>query len=107
MDNQIAPPLKKERNAKLIEISEKVSMEFKLKMAGSHQRVLVEEPAFVCDCQNVRNHILRPDEVLWKGHTSNFMCVYFAAPKDIDLSNTFVDVKIGAPYEDGVFARKE
>lgn len=107
MDNQIAPPLKKERNAKLIEVSEKASMEFKLKMMGSHQRILVEEPAFICDCANVVNHVLKPNERLWKGHASNFMCVYFAADKDEDLSNKFVNVKIGAPYDDGVFARKE
>ena len=107
MDNQIAPPIKKARNLKLIEVSEQIALEFKQKMMGSKQRILAEEVVPVCDCKEVTSLILKKDEVLWKGHASNFMTVYFAANKDDDLSNTFINVKIGVPYEDGVFARKE
>jgi len=107
MDNQVSPPVKKERNARLIEISEETSFEFKQKMLGSKERILVEEPAISCACSEVSRLIQRDDEILWKGHASNFMTVYFTANKDEDLSNTFVNVKIGVPFEDGVFARKE
>ncbi|MDO5331995.1 MAG: tRNA (N(6)-L-threonylcarbamoyladenosine(37)-C(2))-methylthiotransferase MtaB [Bacillota bacterium] len=107
MENQISAPVKKARNAKLIEIADQISLEFKQKMLGSVQRILVEEIVPVCDCKEVSNLIVKKDEVLWKGHASNFMTVYFTASRNEDLSNTFINVKIGAPYEDGVFARKE
>lgn len=107
MENQVPTPIKKERNQKLIEHSNEASNRFRLKMIGTTQKVLVEEIVPVCDCSEVTHLITKMDEVLWKGHCSNFMTVYFTAKVGIDLSNKFINVKIKAPYEDGVFARKE
>jgi len=109
MDGQISPPEKKRRNKLLIAASEEASIEFSRKMLGTTQRVLCEEiaPKDPCECCNLRSRILKSGEVLWRGHASNFMTVYFGAEEGLDLSNRFIDVKIGAPYSDGVFGRKE
>ncbi len=86
MAGQIAPQIKKERNRRLIEHSDSVSKRFRGQLAGSAQRVLAEER----------------DGGLWKGHASNFCPVYFEAPKNIELSNRFVDIMIKDIYKDGI-----
>ncbi len=86
LPGQISPQVKKERNRRLIELSDKVSEHFRGQLAGSVQRVLAEEQG----------------GGLWKGHASNFCPVYFEAPKNIELSNRFVDIMITEVYSDGV-----
>ncbi|MCQ2552180.1 MAG: MiaB/RimO family radical SAM methylthiotransferase [Clostridia bacterium] len=111
MENQISPPVKKERNRRLINAAEEAANNFKFKMVGSVQRVLAEElapkPEECGGCDELSGLLLKKGELLWRGHASNFMDVYFAAKEGEDLSNTFVNVKIAAPYADGVFGRKE
>lgn len=89
MEGQVAPQVKKERNHRLIELSDEVSARFRAKMAGSVQRVLAEELS----------------GQYWKGHASNFCPVYFSADKNIDLSGRFVDIIIDDVYKDGVKGR--
>lgn len=96
MPDQIAPPVKKQRNKELIECAEDVSRQFRASMTGSVQRVLAEETE-------------RTEEgLLWKGHCSNYCTVYFRDPSMHDanrpasLENQWINVKIDAVYRDGV-----
>lgn len=91
MDNQIAPPIKKERNKRLIEYSEKVSEDFRRGLIGKAQKVLAEE---------------KTEKGLWKGHADNFTTVYFSSDAD-DISGTFLTLVPYDVYEDGVIGRKE
>ncbi|MBQ2228136.1 MAG: tRNA (N(6)-L-threonylcarbamoyladenosine(37)-C(2))-methylthiotransferase MtaB [Firmicutes bacterium] len=96
MPDQIAPPVKKQRNKELIAVAEDVSKQFRSSMIGSVQRVLAEEAEETGQGR------------LWKGHCSNFCTVYFRDPSMTDpsraasLENQWIDVKVEAVYEDGV-----
>ena len=96
MPDQIAPPVKKQRNKELIAVAEDVSKQFRSSMIGSVQRVLAEEAEETGQGR------------LWKGHCSNFCTVYFHDPSMTDpsraasLENQWIDVKVEAVYEDGV-----
>ena len=96
MPDQIAPPVKKQRNRDLIECAEAVSRQFRARMIGSVQRVLAEE-------------LEQTEEgSFWKGHCSNFCTVYFRDPsmRDVNrfasLENQWINVRIDAVYRDGV-----
>ncbi|MCQ2560487.1 MAG: tRNA (N(6)-L-threonylcarbamoyladenosine(37)-C(2))-methylthiotransferase MtaB [Clostridia bacterium] len=93
MDGQIAPPVKKERNKRLIAAAEIVSEKFRKSMVGSTQKVLAEE------------QIETPEGMLWRGHADNFCMVYFADCGKIE--NEFVNIKIDRVFQDGVLGRKE
>ncbi len=95
MDGQIAPPVKKERNKRLIEFSEGVSVRFRQGMSGKLFRVLAEEQV----CIEGRQY--------WKGRASDFCAVYFAGDGSKDLTNTFIDIRAERPFQDGIFGRKE
>ena len=92
MDGQIAPPVKKERNKKLIALAEEVSAGFRSSMIGIPQRVLAEEKG--------------PDG-LWRGHADNFTEIHFLEESGNDISNTFVTVIPALLYEEGLLGRKE
>ena len=92
MDGQVAPSVKKERNRRLIEFADIVSLRFRLGLAGTPQRVLAEE---------------KTEEGLWRGHTSNFTVIYFPEKDGVDISNTFIDVIAGKPYQDGVLGERK
>ena len=92
MEGQIAPPVKKERNKRLIALGEEVSEEFRSSLTGIPQRVLAEEKG--------------PDG-LWRGHADNFTEIYFLEESGEDISNTFVTVIPALPYEEGLLGRKE
>ena len=92
MADQIAPPVKKERNKKLIAVADEVSAEFRKSLIGIPQRVLAEEKG--------------PDG-LWRGHADNFTELYFLDDSGYDISNTFVTVIPALPYEEGLLGRKE
>ena len=89
MEGQLPPHVKKERNARLGELSEKLSLEFRKSMEGSFQRVLTEERVSV----DGREYI--------KGHASNYCPVYIPAEAAI-TDNEFIDVRAGEPIADGV-----
>lgn len=93
LPNQIAPPVKKERNRRLIEASEGISEAFRAKMIGSSQKVLAEE------------QVDTPEGKLWRGHADNFCMVYFSDWGKIE--NEFVNIKIDRVFRDGVLGRKE
>ncbi|MBR6351910.1 MAG: tRNA (N(6)-L-threonylcarbamoyladenosine(37)-C(2))-methylthiotransferase MtaB [Firmicutes bacterium] len=96
MDGQIDMQEKKERNRRLIEFADGVSLRFREGLTGTVQRVLAEEP----------DSDLMPDGTpVWKGHASNYTVVYF--PSDIDTEGEFADIIIEKPWKDGVFGRKE
>ncbi|MBR5640982.1 MAG: tRNA (N(6)-L-threonylcarbamoyladenosine(37)-C(2))-methylthiotransferase MtaB [Firmicutes bacterium] len=96
MPDQIAPPVKKQRNKELIELAETVSRQFRSAMIGSVQRVLAEETEQT------------EQGLLWKGHCSNYCTVYFRDPsmhdayRPVSLENQWINVKIDAVYRDGV-----
>ena len=92
MDGQIAPPVKKERNKRLIALAEEVSDGFRSSMIGIPQRVLAEEKG--------------PDG-LWRGHGDNFTEIHFLEESGNDISNTFVTVIPALLYEEGLLGRKE
>lgn len=93
MDGQIAPPVKKERNRRLIEFSDGVSERFRKSLYGVKLRVLAEETVEI------------EGRTYWKGHASNFTPVYFEAEEGV--SNTFLDIIALEPVLDGVYGRKE
>jgi len=96
MEGQVPPQEKKERNRRLIELSDGVSLKFREGLTGTVQRVLAEE----ADSDPM------PDGTpVWKGHASNYTVVYF--PSDVDTEGEFVDIIIEKPWKDGVFGRKE
>ena len=96
MDGQINPQEKKERNRRLIEFADEISLKFREGLTGTVQRVLAEEPD---------DDPLPDGTPVWKGHASNYTVVYF--PSDIDTEGEFADIIIEKPYKDGVFGRKE
>lgn len=96
MREQIASPVKKERNRQLIEIAGRESAAYRQSLQGSMQRVLVEDSAG-----------FRQGQHLWKGHADNFVEVYFPCSSDSDLANHFVNIIAAHPLEDGVLGRKE
>ncbi len=91
MDGQIPMDEKRRRNRELIAIADGVSLDFRSKMEGSRQKVLVEEE------RTIRG------KAYWKGHASNFCPVYLPKEGDADLRNEFVDVTAGRPVLDGVY----
>jgi len=93
MQEQIAPPVKKERNKRLIEFSEEVSKNFRKSMTGSVQKVLAEEM------------VNTPYTWLWKGHADNFCPVYFRY--DGNPSNEYVNIKVVRPFMDGVYGEED
>lgn len=95
MDSQIPMDVKRERNLRLIEFADRVSLEFRAGLEGSRQRILVEEEAKI------------GSKAYWKGHASNFCPVYLPKEGDADLRNEFVNVIAGRPVRDGVYGRKE
>ena len=84
---QVPPAVKKERAARLAKAADEASLRFRESLIGTVQRVLPEEP----------------DGALWRGHSSNYADVYFAAPEGKDMTSEFVDVIIKTIYKDGVF----
>ena len=92
MDCQIAPPVKKERNRRLLAASSEVSCDFRKTLIGIPQKVLAEE---------------KGSDGLWHGHADNFTEIYFHEESGNDISNTFVNVIPALPYEDGLLGRKE
>ena len=96
MPDQVPPQVKKARNKELIELSERVSEDFRASMTGTVQRVLAEEQAET------------EQGLLWKGHCSNYCVVYFPAKtghrpgRPSDLSNQWIDVKVASVFRDGV-----
>ena len=96
MEGQIDIQEKKERNRRLIEFADGVSLKFRKSLVGTVQKVLAEE----ADDDPV------PDGTpVWKGHASNYTVVYF--PSGLDTEGEFTDIIIEKPYKDGVFGRKE
>ena len=65
MENQVPPPLKKERNMQLISLAEKVSSDIRKTLAGNSFRILVEE--MIEDGGGNK---------FWKGHADNFVIFY-------------------------------
>ena len=106
MDNQVPPPIKKQRNKQLLDAALDMSMKFRLRMSGSIQKVLVEEIYNVPVCSECTDVAPSPDEVVWKGHADNFTPVYFPAKKGTDLSNQFINIKILRPFDDGVYGKE-
>ncbi|MCF0151164.1 MAG: tRNA (N(6)-L-threonylcarbamoyladenosine(37)-C(2))-methylthiotransferase MtaB [Firmicutes bacterium] len=94
MPDQIAPPVKKERNRRLIALAEQVSEDFRAGLKGKTLRVLAEEQVQI------------GENTYWKGHASNFTPVYFPSDES-DMANRFVDIIAEDPVLDGVFGRKE
>lgn len=89
-EDQIDPAVKKERNRALIELGDKVSQNFRNKMIGTVQRVLIEEK--------------KGD--LYRGHASNFCEVFFESGEN-DIINTYIDIRVEKLHKDGVYGRKE
>lgn len=106
MENQVPPPVKKDRNRKLLDEGLTSSMKFRLGMTGSVQKVLVEEIYDFPICSECIDVLPMNDEVIWKGHADNFTTVYFIAKKGRDLSNQFINIKISRPFDDGVFGKE-
>jgi len=96
MDNQIPYSIIKERNRKLIEVSEKESHKYLRSLIGLPLRVLVEQAWGRQDGQYI-----------WKGHADNFADVYFSHPAEDDITNCFVNVIGQSPFMDGLLAQKE
>jgi len=94
LENQISPPVKKERNKLLLEKAERVSLRFRTNLIGEKLKVLAEE------------HLLIEGKKLWVGHASNFTPVYFES-NDENLSGVFINIIAEKPFLDGVFGRKE
>ena len=90
MDGQIPPAVKKARNKQLIEAGDKASVDFREKLIGSAQRVLVE----------------REIDGYYHGHASNYVDVYFISDKS-GMMNTFRDVIVTDLYKDGVLGKEK
>ena len=88
MENQIAPPVKKERNKRLLKLAEEVSLQFRSQLTGTIQKVLAEE---VVELNG---------EKYWKGHADNFCAVYFKSADN--CANEYVKINVLKPFEDGV-----
>lgn len=89
MENQLSPAVKKVRNKMLIEAGNKASEQFRNRMIGTVQKVLVE--------QKIGDY--------WHGHANNYTDVYFECEEN-DIINTFREIKIIALYQDGVLGKE-
>jgi threonylcarbamoyladenosine tRNA methylthiotransferase MtaB len=96
MENQISPPVKKERNIHLISLAGKVSYDIRKTLTGENFRILVEE--LVEDCGGNK---------FWKGHADNFVVFYIPYFSKEDFVNQFVRVIAQHPLEDGMLGQKE
>ena len=92
MGGKVPRKVRKERVAKLIEAGDAASLRFREGLVGTVQRVLPEE---YCG------------DGLWRGRASNYCNVWFEAPAEPDLTDSFIDVTIEKKYEDGVFGRRK
>ena len=98
MSAKLGNAAKKDRNARLAAVADEESLRFREAMIGTVQRVLPEEPV-KADKYDVQ---ISGQEVLWRGHASNYTEVYFTAPAEKDMTADFVDVIIEKILEDGV-----
>lgn len=96
MDQQIPPPVKKERNARLLSLAERVSLKVRQALVGKSFRVLTEE--LVEDCSGKQ---------FWKGHSDYFVVFYIPYLPEENLINQFVRVVALHPFEDGMLGKKE
>lgn len=96
MNNQLSPPIKKERNRILLSLAEKVSLDVRKMLEGKSFRILVEEL--------VTDH---DGDQFWKGHADNFVVFYIPYAPQEEFVNEFVDVIARRPMEEGMLGQKE
>lgn len=96
MEQQLPPPLKKERNARLLALAEKVSLDIRKSLTGKAFRILVEE--------RIED---RDGNLFWKGHSAYFVVFYIPYSPGEELINRFVRVVALQPLEDGILGQKE
>ena len=96
MDQQVPPPVKKERNARLLTLAENVSLKAREMQVGKSFRILVED--LVEDCRG---------KTFWKGHSEYFVLFYIPYVPGENLINQFVRVVALHPLEEGMLGQKE
>jgi threonylcarbamoyladenosine tRNA methylthiotransferase MtaB len=87
MAGQVPAPVRQERMARLLALSETLARRFREGAAGAVRPVLWEEERE------------REGERLWRGHTDNYIPVYMAGS---GLGNRVTPVTVGPVYHDGV-----
>lgn len=92
----ISPPVKKERNRRLIETAGEAAESFLQSLKGQRLRVLPEEIVFDTAGQPY-----------WKGHSDQFVTVYGPCPSGKLPEGGFLDIVAQEPYEEGIIAGKE
>lgn len=92
MKGHLDPQVKKRRVKELIAAGDAAQKRFFESCAGTERLVLIEE--------------YLPEIGMYVGYTDNFVRTYVAAPEAEGLINTFVKVKLGDKFKDGVKGNK-